>query len=669
MGVEVTFDPGPIPGPARADGLRRRAPAGAGPGRGDRLRAGRHPADSPGARGRRAAHRVRRRAVHDGRLPGRGRRIEAVRLDQGPAVRRARAGAPPARRLADTAGAYLAAQVTGGSRGGDALRHVGRAALAAGLRAFGQPSSVACSSRSGGPRPKRTRRTAHLLRGRRRRLAGPVPRPAGHTWSESTGGSTWTGRATCSARSWRCRETSTPPSCSGPRALIRERAHAVLGGGRPRRPRLQPGARHPARHPARPRRGARRERRGILPGEEPDERILCRTGAPGASRARRAGDDLAGVRRLVALIHRYDRPGPRYTSYPTAVEFSDAVRPRRLPWRSWTRPPRRPDPLSLYLHLPFCEERCTFCGCNVIITQEARGRGRPYLDYLHREIGDARPRRWTGAARSSSTTGAAARRPTCRPQQMRRAARHGRRSTSTSPLTPRSRSRSIRASRRASRSTPLQRARLQPPLDGRAGLHAGGPGGRQPQPDRASRPRALYEYCRAPRLHVDQLRPDLRPAAPDPRRPSGTRSSRCSPCGPTGWPSTPSPTSPGSRRQPEAIDPDDLPSPEREDASSSCMASELFREAGYQHDRHGPLRPARATSWRARHRERTAPPELHGLHGRAGARHGRLRRLARSAMSRAPTPRTRRSCRPTTRRSTPGRCPVERGLPPEPTTT
>ncbi len=79
-------------------------------------------------------------------------------------------------------------------------------------------------------------------------------------------------------------------------------------------------------------------------------------------------DDLA---RAVALAPRYDRPGPRYTSYPPAPHFTpevDGARAREV-YRS--RGPGAP-PLSLYVHLPFCEAMCTYCGCNVVIDREHR---------------------------------------------------------------------------------------------------------------------------------------------------------------------------------------------------------------------------------------------------------------------------------------------------------
>lgn len=83
------------------------------------------------------------------------------------------------------------------------------------------------------------------------------------------------------------------------------------------------------------------------------------------------------------LLLRYDRPAPRYTSYPTAVEFGDdygaddyAAGLDRMDAGS---------EVSLYAHLPFCEHRCTFCGCHVVITQK-RDVAATYLDYLEREI-------------------------------------------------------------------------------------------------------------------------------------------------------------------------------------------------------------------------------------------------------------------------------------------
>jgi oxygen-independent coproporphyrinogen-3 oxidase len=88
---------------------------------------------------------------------------------------------------------------------------------------------------------------------------------------------------------------------------------------------------------------------------------------------------------LLDLLRRYDRPGPRYTSYPTAVEFHEGVGGSAYEAKLAEADAAPGDPLSLYFHLPFCRERCTFCGCSVVITRKPEVVGR-YLDYLRREI-------------------------------------------------------------------------------------------------------------------------------------------------------------------------------------------------------------------------------------------------------------------------------------------
>ena len=85
------------------------------------------------------------------------------------------------------------------------------------------------------------------------------------------------------------------------------------------------------------------------------------------------------------LLRKYDRPGPRYTSYPTAVEFNAAYDASAYCTSLEEAAKRAHDPLSLYVHLPFCEHRCTFCGCNVVVTRH-REVEQKYLTYLHREI-------------------------------------------------------------------------------------------------------------------------------------------------------------------------------------------------------------------------------------------------------------------------------------------
>lgn len=85
------------------------------------------------------------------------------------------------------------------------------------------------------------------------------------------------------------------------------------------------------------------------------------------------------------LLRRYDMPGPRYTSYPTAPQFSTAFGEaefREHARRSNADPiPRQ---LSLYLHIPYCFSPCFYCGCTRIITRDF-GRSGPYLERLLRE--------------------------------------------------------------------------------------------------------------------------------------------------------------------------------------------------------------------------------------------------------------------------------------------
>ncbi|MEN8149246.1 MAG: oxygen-independent coproporphyrinogen III oxidase [Planctomycetota bacterium] len=85
------------------------------------------------------------------------------------------------------------------------------------------------------------------------------------------------------------------------------------------------------------------------------------------------------------LLAKYDRPGPRYTSYPTAVEFHDGFTGNDYEAKLAEAAQATDEALSLYVHLPFCHERCTFCGCNVIITRKHEPSDR-YLRLLHKEV-------------------------------------------------------------------------------------------------------------------------------------------------------------------------------------------------------------------------------------------------------------------------------------------
>lgn len=87
-----------------------------------------------------------------------------------------------------------------------------------------------------------------------------------------------------------------------------------------------------------------------------------------------------------AMLRKYDVSGPRYTSYPTAPQFTpnfDEAAYRAAARASNAAP--IPKPLSLYAHIPFCRTVCFYCGCNKIITGNY-SRAEDYLDYLEREI-------------------------------------------------------------------------------------------------------------------------------------------------------------------------------------------------------------------------------------------------------------------------------------------
>ena len=87
-----------------------------------------------------------------------------------------------------------------------------------------------------------------------------------------------------------------------------------------------------------------------------------------------------------SLIERYDRTGPRYTSYPTARQFSTDYDDRDyLEWVAASNEDPIPSDLSLYLHIPFCDTICYYCGCSKIVTRD-RGRAAPYLALLKEEI-------------------------------------------------------------------------------------------------------------------------------------------------------------------------------------------------------------------------------------------------------------------------------------------
>jgi len=83
------------------------------------------------------------------------------------------------------------------------------------------------------------------------------------------------------------------------------------------------------------------------------------------------------------FLAKYNRPGPRYTSYPTAPVWNDAFGPDDLV-KVHEEAERAKTPVSLYMHIPFCESLCLFCACNVVI-EKNKAVSPPYLGILKRE--------------------------------------------------------------------------------------------------------------------------------------------------------------------------------------------------------------------------------------------------------------------------------------------
>ena len=89
-----------------------------------------------------------------------------------------------------------------------------------------------------------------------------------------------------------------------------------------------------------------------------------------------------------ALIQKYNYSGPRYTSYPTALEFSETFGADDFMAAVAQYPER---PLSLYVHIPFCHMLCYYCACNKIVTRQQR-KAAEYLGYLEREMAHLAPK-------------------------------------------------------------------------------------------------------------------------------------------------------------------------------------------------------------------------------------------------------------------------------------
>lgn len=85
------------------------------------------------------------------------------------------------------------------------------------------------------------------------------------------------------------------------------------------------------------------------------------------------------------LLRKYDKPGPRYTSYPTAPLFTPEYDGKRFEIDLITNNDENTSPISLYVHIPFCDTLCYFCGCTTVVTSD-RGTIHDYLGLLKTEI-------------------------------------------------------------------------------------------------------------------------------------------------------------------------------------------------------------------------------------------------------------------------------------------
>ncbi len=86
-----------------------------------------------------------------------------------------------------------------------------------------------------------------------------------------------------------------------------------------------------------------------------------------------------------SLIRAHDRPGPRYTSYPTADRFVEPFDAGHLARALARRRSAAAPPLAVYVHIPFCEQLCYYCACNKVITKHHE-RAMPYLRAVQREL-------------------------------------------------------------------------------------------------------------------------------------------------------------------------------------------------------------------------------------------------------------------------------------------
>ena len=85
-----------------------------------------------------------------------------------------------------------------------------------------------------------------------------------------------------------------------------------------------------------------------------------------------------------SLLEKYQQSGPRYTSYPTAPQFTDSFDKQEILNR-WGQTNAGANGLSLYTHFPFCRTRCLFCGCHTLIGKAGK-KQEDYIEALKREV-------------------------------------------------------------------------------------------------------------------------------------------------------------------------------------------------------------------------------------------------------------------------------------------
>src|SRR5690242_10896266 len=90
------------------------------------------------------------------------------------------------------------------------------------------------------------------------------------------------------------------------------------------------------------------------------------------------------------LINKYSKAGPRYTSYPPVPYWSrpygeEDYRHALQDMDNWNRCGRGDSTVSVYVHVPFCEQRCVFCACNVV-TSRTHSKGRAFVERIAREM-------------------------------------------------------------------------------------------------------------------------------------------------------------------------------------------------------------------------------------------------------------------------------------------